>query len=164
MRKADELADANSCLNNARDDEMLFVLLERDDAVPAAIRAWVAKRIELGLNRPEDKKIREAIACIREKGKRVDSRPEDYRFAVNDPRILEWRGYPYPRLKSGEYGKDIDGVWWCIPPNKDPFIYTSCLAKHTITEHEDGTLTAHESIHEGVWHGYLERGVWRECA
>jgi hypothetical protein len=38
---------------------------------------------------------------------------------------------------------------------------------HTIVEHEDGTITVSPSIlvtgsHGKQWHGYLERGVWRE--
>ena len=42
MKKTDELADPTSCLNKARDDERLFVLLARDPAAPVTIRAWVA--------------------------------------------------------------------------------------------------------------------------
>lgn len=40
------------------------------------------------------------------------------------------------------------------------------LAKHQITEHGDGTITVSPSIlvhGEWPWHGFLERGVWREC-
>lgn len=42
------------------------------------------------------------------------------------------------------------------------------LKRHQITEHEDGTVTASPSILVNAggnesWHGYLERGVWREC-
>ncbi len=48
MLKRDELADPTSCLNRARDDEMTFVLLGRDAAAPAAIRAWAEERIRLG--------------------------------------------------------------------------------------------------------------------
>jgi|HubBroStandDraft_6_1064221.scaffolds.fasta_scaffold678389_2 hypothetical protein len=36
----------------------------------------------------------------------------------------------------------------------------------SVTEEEDGTLTVSPSIHdtdEGGYHGWLERGVWREC-
>lgn len=39
---------------------------------------------------------------------------------------------------------------------------------HQIVEHEDGTVTVAPSIlattgaHGHDWHGYLERGVWRE--
>ncbi len=33
----------------------------------------------------------------------------------------------------------------------------------SITEHDDGTITASPSIFDAPdgWHGYLERGVWR---
>jgi hypothetical protein len=60
MRKRDELADPGSCLNKAREDEWLFVLLGRDPAAPAAVHAWIAERVRLGLNGPDDPKIREA--------------------------------------------------------------------------------------------------------
>lgn len=62
--------------------------------------------------------------------------------------------------------------WECKSPNGqvcslDPKI-------HTITEHEDGTITVAPSIliytsHDHgktrieLWHGFLERGVWRTC-
>jgi len=72
--------------------------------------------------------------------------------------------YPFPRLQPGDYGKDVDGVWHCWPPAEPG---PGCLAKHTVVEHEDGTITVSPSIlisnHKGSWHGYLERGVWREC-
>lgn len=50
---------------------------------------------------------------------------------------------------------------------------TCSLARHQIIEHEDGTITVSPSIlisrggHgsgkpiEELWHGFLERGVWR---
>jgi len=63
MRKRDELDDTDSCLNKARDDERLFVLLARDPAAPVAIRAWVAERVRLGKNKPDDAQIVEAIDC-----------------------------------------------------------------------------------------------------
>lgn len=63
MRKKHELGDPSSCLNRAKDDEMIFTLLGRDVAAPTAIRAWVAERIRLGKNSPEDKQIGEALAC-----------------------------------------------------------------------------------------------------
>jgi hypothetical protein len=42
------------------------------------------------------------------------------------------------------------------------------LSRHDVVEHEDGTITVSPSIlvtqGEGrQWHGYLERGIWREC-
>jgi len=65
MRKRDELNNPAGCMARARDDEMTFVLLGRDAAAPAAIRAWVAERIRLGKNRPDDPQIVEAEECAR---------------------------------------------------------------------------------------------------
>lgn len=58
MRKRDELE--KGCMAKARDDEMTFVLLGRD---PAAIRAWIRERIEIGKNNPDDPKLIEAEQC-----------------------------------------------------------------------------------------------------
>jgi hypothetical protein len=63
MIKRDEIEDAESCLNKAQDGERLFVLLARDPAAPVAIRAWIAERIRLGKNAPDDDQIREAYEC-----------------------------------------------------------------------------------------------------
>jgi hypothetical protein len=66
--------------------------------------------------------------------------------------------------KPGDYGR-IDGKWWIRPPRGS----MGLLDLHTVTEHEDGTITVSPSIllesMDGnvLWHGYLERGVWREC-
>lgn len=62
MRKCEEIANPKSCLNRARDLEMVFVLLGRDAATPAAIREWVRKRIELGKNKVTDDQILEALS------------------------------------------------------------------------------------------------------
>ena len=64
MRKRDEMADPSSCLNRAADDEWTFVLLGRDRAAPAAIRAWIEERVRLGKNLPTDRQILEAQAWI----------------------------------------------------------------------------------------------------
>jgi hypothetical protein len=48
-------------------------------------------------------------------GRRVDYQPGD--------------NYPFPKLQSGDYGKDKDGVWHCVPPGKDPFIYMGCFGR-----------------------------------
>lgn len=99
-------------------------------------------------------------------GKRVDYLPGDT-YGDGDE-------YPFPRLKAGEYGKDKDGLWHCIPPGTD---LLGSLGEgsglpgkgHKVVEHEDGTITVSPSIliragRAGQsWHGYLERGVWREC-
>jgi len=51
-------------------------------------------------------------------------------------------------------------LWWnvCAPDG------SSCTlnpAIHTITEHEDGTITVMPSIVTTTWHGWLNRGIWR---
>lgn len=65
MIKRLELTDPASCMSRARDDEMTFVLLGRDTAAPAAIRAWIAERLRLGKNIPTDPQIIEAEECAR---------------------------------------------------------------------------------------------------
>lgn len=64
MIKRDELTNPASCLSRARDDEMTFVLLGRDVAAPAAIRAWIEERLRLGKNTRDDMQICEAEQCI----------------------------------------------------------------------------------------------------
>lgn len=67
MNKKDELADPNSCLNkNTTDDTVLFVLKDSDLAMGDTIRYWAEKRVELGLNRPTDKKILDALKVAEE--------------------------------------------------------------------------------------------------
>lgn len=65
MRKVAELTNPSSCMSRARDDEMTFVLLGRDAAAPNAIRMWVAERIRLGKNEPDDPQVLEALECAR---------------------------------------------------------------------------------------------------
>ena len=69
-------------------------------------------------------------------------------------------------LEPGDYAKANDGTWWLRCPNGTWGRLRSTI--HNITEHEDGTITASPSIlcysDKDVpgWHGYLEKGVWRE--
>jgi hypothetical protein len=63
MRKRDQLT--KGCMAKARDDELTFVLLGRDRAAPTAIRAWIAERVRIGKNRPDDPQILEAEECAR---------------------------------------------------------------------------------------------------
>ena len=63
MRKHEELINPASCMSRANPDEMVFVLLGRDLAAPAAIRAWADVRVITGKNRYEDPQIQEALAC-----------------------------------------------------------------------------------------------------
>jgi hypothetical protein len=64
MRKRDELTDPTSCLNRARADEWLFILLGRDRAAPVAVRAWIEERIRSGKNTRADAQIVEAEVWI----------------------------------------------------------------------------------------------------
>jgi hypothetical protein len=68
-------------------------------------------------------------------------------------------------LSPGEYGKSPGGKWFCHVPAGG--FHVGGLGKHAVTEHEDGTITVSPSIlitghHGKQWHGYLERGIWRE--
>lgn len=62
MRKKDELSLDHTCMHHAHPEEMVFVLLSRDAAAPAAIRAWVAERLRLGKNVGGDEQILEALS------------------------------------------------------------------------------------------------------
>lgn len=71
----------------------------------------------------------------------------------------------YYALEMGEYGKTPSGKWFMRPPALG--FGVGSLGKHEITEHENGTITVSPSIlvygsYGKTWHGYLERGVWRE--
>lgn len=67
-------------------------------------------------------------------------------------------------MPNGAYWKDERGVWMCTTPNGK----FGSLAKHHVVEHDDQTITVTPSIlvddgRARAWHGFLERGVWREC-
>lgn len=69
-------------------------------------------------------------------------------------------------LQPGEYCKLPNGKFVCRTP--DPKLSAGTLSEHEVIEHEDGTITVSPSILVqqppiGSWHGYLERGIWREC-
>lgn len=98
-------------------------------------------------------------------------------------------GYP-PELHPGEYvrvaplrrgdGEELSGAeraqWWARPywMACSPNGHACTLVRHQVIEHDDGTITVSPSIlistsRDGgktmieLWHGYLERGVWRQC-
>lgn len=76
-------------------------------------------------------------------------------------------GFDWHWWEPGDYGFMADEErWHGCTPNGEP----ANLASHTVVEHEDGTITVSPSIlvtttrHRAVlelWHGFLERGVWR---
>jgi hypothetical protein len=72
-------------------------------------------------------------------------------------------------LEPGDYALQTwtkPPQWWCQSPDGR----NGNLSRHQVVEHEDGTITVSPSIlvssrwsgEEFSWHGYLERGVWRE--
>ncbi len=68
-------------------------------------------------------------------------------------------------LEPGDYGKHTDGTWYMRVPATG--FGVGSLKAHTVQEHEDGTITVSPSIlctghFDRQWHGYLERGIWRE--
>jgi hypothetical protein len=63
MIKREELTNSDSCMSRAKDDEMTFVLLERDITAPATIRFWVQERIRTGRNKATDRQIIKALSC-----------------------------------------------------------------------------------------------------
>ena len=81
---------------------------------------------------------------------------------------LSVKGDEYMLFEPGDYGKRSDGIWYMRPPAVEgKFWGVGSLAKHTIVEHEDGTITVSPSIlvtghHGAQWHRYLEKGIWRE--
>ncbi len=74
-----------------------------------------------------------------------DSRPGDYCKVPEDEGIRRKDGQP---------------VWYLRDPRGD----VGALMTHTVEEHDDGTITVKPSIDNPPhgWHGFLERGVWRE--
>lgn len=61
MRKYNELTNPSSCIAKAFGQEMIFVLLGRDEAAPHAIREWVKERIRIGKNIEGDEQTRDAL-------------------------------------------------------------------------------------------------------
>jgi hypothetical protein len=81
MIKSAERTMQNSCWNKAWDDELVFVLLERDESTPVAIRAWVADRLKRGKNKPNDPQI---VAALK------DAKSIELNFAVAREAAQQW--------------------------------------------------------------------------
>lgn len=91
-------------------------------------------------------------------------------------------------MQPGDYGKSLHNQWWLRAP--DGSWGTLNLDRwHTVEEHEDGTITVRPSVdytreilggfatpdnhhldfivgesrRRIGWHGWLERGIWREA-
>lgn len=80
-------------------------------------------------------------------------------------------GSEWTTVEKGDYGKmTTDDVWhwYCRVPSANMNNSGICdLSKHTVATNDDGTINVAPSIltwdgdgHK--WHGFLERGIWRE--
>lgn len=69
--------------------------------------------------------------------------------------------FGFLRLPEGGYGRDMDGKWWCRPPEAS----TQRLKNYVIEEHEDDSVTIAKPINSGggVKAFTLEHGVWLEA-
>jgi hypothetical protein len=86
--------------------------------------------------------------------------------------MTDANGWLPPNFTPGDYGRATAAeikptsslAWWqvCAPDGSngslDPEI-------HTVTEHEDGTITVTPSLdfskrRAGAYHGFLTRGIW----
>jgi hypothetical protein len=92
-----------------------------------------------------------------------------------DVRSVELGGRDVIGKRVESHGElfDTPGSW--MPVNRDgertflvntPNGHVGDVSRHEVTEHEDGTITVSPSILVSdatgeLWHGYLERGVWR---
>lgn len=68
------------------------------------------------------------------------------------------------RVPIGGFGQDARGIWFGLTP----IGLLACFARHEVVEHADFTITVRPSIlvsqgYRVSWHGYLERGMWREA-
>lgn len=89
---------------------------------------------------------------------------------IKGRRVYAPEGQPLPihDLEPGDFGcytRDGLGTWYARTPNG----HIANLARHTVAEHEDGTISVSPSIAgEGgslktKWHGHLKNGIWTEA-
>jgi hypothetical protein len=100
MRKREELANPDSCLNRATEGEMLFVLKGNDVAAPNAIRAWCTERIRMGKNEWNDSQIAEALRCADTMDMERPRNKEEGHNAVTTNEVPPATGQP-PKQSSG---------------------------------------------------------------
>jgi hypothetical protein len=74
-------------------------------------------------------------------------------------------------LNPGEYWQDAEQRLWIMPPIPEPPLGMLVPTVHTITQHEDGTISVHPSIKiwttertdpgpRTLFHGWLRHGTW----
>ena len=87
-------------------------------------------------------------------------------------------------MQPGDYGKSLHNLWWLRTPTGE-WGTLNLDRWHEVVEHEDGTITVKPSLDytreilggsvtpdnhhldfqvggRTRWHGFLERGVWRD--
>lgn len=92
----------------------------------------------------------------------------DGKWWDDDIHPAPWQPSDYGRerqaghVSGNELVGPLDGTWVVLPNGVGPSFLPARM--WAITEHEDGTLSLSPSIlNSGGWHGFLERGWWREC-
>ena len=65
-RKNEEINRSDSRLNQAHDNELIFVIIGRDAAAAEAIFQWCRIRVKLNRNTWEDSQIQEALSLAKQ--------------------------------------------------------------------------------------------------
>jgi hypothetical protein len=77
----------------------------------------------------------------------------------------DYDGWERLNLQPGDYIRLHNGkLWGLCAPNGDMGTIRP-YKTHKVEEHDDGTITVSPSVRFETgqrWHGYLERGVWRQ--
>jgi hypothetical protein len=95
--------------------------------------------------------LREIIMVL--VGKRIQTNAEGWLPDLTEPGTFGCA--THPRIKN------TFGGWWnvCAP---DGSVVELNPSKHTVAEHEDGSISVYPSIVTKTWHGWLVAGVWSE--
>lgn len=87
---------------------------------------------------------------------------------IDPDRICYWPEMIRTSVKAADdVVRTTDKEWWLYLPQCG----TGRLSKHSIIEHDDGTITVNPSIvmegHDNgvktAKHGFLEKGIWRDA-
>lgn len=103
MKKHQERTDLRSCFNRAKEDELMFVLLGRDAAAPAAIRAWVKARVDSEKNKFDDAQIIEALAIARQ----IELEHPDFGIKDYTKDLREKSAEPLVRVGAGSFREEL---------------------------------------------------------
>lgn len=104
---------------------------------------------------------------------------------IDQGRRIPWNGgNPYALLTQGGdycgpvtgYTGDLPAMFFLLPNARDEGVHPELRSMryirfppHQMFEEPDGSLTiggsilSHTSDGKASWHGFLEKGIWREC-